>query len=269
MFVVDMAAPSGRARTGPLVPLLPCGVDPGDPDEDCAIGNLSISPSGRYVDVKYKGRSGETKDLHRIFAVDRRTLALRPQAMAAGSLRCGSFARRTDGWIYPLKHADLALDPFDGGEDVIVGGRSCPGSRLGRVVKVRLRDGKVTALTDPRDEASVSHVSTRNVGRPGWAYVGYFGGPGKRFDDEIVAVKLDGSGTIERLGHKRSRTPGCYRCESHPVPSPDGRRVLFASNWAEHCAGDCGDEDDIKAYVLEPGTTTAGTRPTRPRRSSR
>jgi hypothetical protein len=189
--------------------------------------------------------------------------------MAAGSLRCGSFAGRRDGWIFPLKHADLALDPFDGNEDVIVGGRSCAGSKLGRVVKVRLRDGKVTALSDPRDEASVSHVSTRNVRRPGWAYVGYFKKDGKRFSDEIVAVKLDGSRTVERLAHKHAVTSGCYRCESHPVPSPDGRRVLFASNWADDCAGGCGDARDIKAYVLEADTKTAEAPTARPRRSSR
>ncbi|MEO6461678.1 MAG: hypothetical protein ABIP29_01235, partial [Candidatus Eisenbacteria bacterium] len=269
MFVVDMAAPAGAARTGPLHRLVPCDVDRDAPAGDCRIGNLSISPSGRYVDVKFKGRDEETKDLHRIFAVDPRTLALRPHAMAPAALRCGSFAGRSDGWIFPLKHADLALDPFDGNEDVIVGGRSCAGSKLGRVVKVRLRDGKVTALSDPRNEASVSHVSTRNLRRPGWAYVGYFRKDGKRFSDEIVALKLDGSGAIERLAHKHAVTSGCYRCESHPVPSPDGRRVLFASNWAEDCAGGCGDVGDIKAYVLETAQATTGAPTARPRRTSR
>jgi hypothetical protein len=263
MFVVDMAAPSGPARTGPRHALVPCDVDPSDPEDDCRIGNLSISPSGRYVDVKFAGESDETKDLHRIFAVDPKTLALRPQAMAAGSARCGSFAGRSDGWIFPLKHADLTLDPFDDDEDVLVGGRSCPGSPLGRVVKVRLRDGKVTALTDPRGEASVSHVSTRNVGRPGWAYVSYFAGRGKRQSDEIVAVRLDGSRTVERLARGRSRTKGCYRCEVHPAPSPDGRRVLFASNWAEDCGGRCGDADEIGAYVIEvaAGAAPSAKRP--------
>lgn len=263
MFVVDMAAPAGKARTGPLYRLVPCDVDAGNPSADCGIGNLSISPSGRYVDVKFKGKNDETKDLHRIFQVDARTLALAPQVMAPGALRCGSFARRSDGWIFPLKHADMTLDPFDGNEDVIIGGRSCPGSALGRVVKVRLRDGKVTALSDPRGEASVSHVSTRNLARPGWAYVGYFKKEGKQFSDEIVALKLDGSGKVERLGHKHSATTGCYRCESHPVPSPDGRRVVFASNWATDCAGGCGDENEIKAYVLEANQRTMTNLPPR------
>jgi len=175
--------------------------------------------------------------------------------MATPSLRCGSFQGRPNGWIFPLKHADMALDPFDGNEDVIVGGRSCPGSSIGRVVMVRLRDGKVTPLTDPTNEASVSHVSTRNLERPGWAYVSYFKADGKCFNDEIVAVKLDGSGSVERYTHKHSVTPGCYRCESHPVPSPDGRRVLFASNWAEDCGTGCGSVSEIKDYVVSPSGT--------------
>jgi hypothetical protein len=254
LFVVDMAAPSGAARTGPVYRLVPCGVVPGSPASDCRIGNVSISPSGRYVDVKFKGESEETKDLHRILEVDPRTLALAPHPMSATASRCGSFAGRTDGWVFPLKHADMTLDPYDGDEDVLVGGRSCPGSALGRVVKVRLRDGKVTALTEPRGEASVSHVSTRNLARPGWAYVTYFRAPGKRGSDEIVAVRLDGR-AVERFGRTHTAPAGCYRCEAHGVPSPDGRRVLFASNWAVDCGDGCGSVDEIAAYVLQRNTT--------------
>jgi hypothetical protein len=270
MFVVDMDpkppyAPWPNQRIGPVYTLLPCSLDTSDPSADCEIGNLSISPSGRYVDVKFAGGTSVTQDMHRIFEVDPVTLALRPHAMAPGSLRCDTFQERTDGWIYPLKHADMALDPFDDDEDVIIGGRSCPGSSLGRVVKVRLRDGKVTALTDPDGEPSVQHVSTRNLDRPGWAYVGYYESDGKRFSDEIVAVRLDG-GAYERLAHKRSQSSGCYRCESHPVPSRDGRRILFASNWAEHCDAGCGSSGDIKDYVVSliAATVVSGPAPPTP-----
>jgi hypothetical protein len=260
MFVVDMDpqppfAPYPNRRIGPLYSILPCSLSTADPAGDCEIGNLSISPSGRYVDLKFSGGSSETQDMHRIFAVDPVTLELRPQAMAGSSLRCDTFQDRPNGWIHGLKHADLALDPYDGNEDVIVGGRSCPGSSLGRVVKVRLRDGQVTALTDPDGEPSVQHVSTRNLDRPGWAYVGYYKADGRRFSDEIVAVRLDGSGAVERLAHKRSVSSGCYRCESHPVPSRDGRRVLFASNWATDCGAQCGSTEEIKDYVVSVAPT--------------
>jgi len=47
------------------------------------------------------------------------------------------------------------------------------------------------------------------------------------------------------------------------VPSPDGRRVLFASNWAEDCGGRCGDADEIGAYVVEmaAGAAPSAKRP--------
>ena len=169
--------------------------------------------------------------------------------MAQSSDRC-SMQGRPNGWIFPLKHADLALDPSDGNEDVIIGGRSCPGSEIGRVVKVRLRDGKVTALTDPRGEASVGHVSTRNLDRPGWAYVTYLTMQGKRNSGEIVAVKLDGSREVETLAKHHSVWKGCYRCEAQAVPSRDGSRVMFASNWAEGCP-DCAGQ--VRSFVVELG----------------
>ena len=255
MVVIDMdPAPPYAAwparRVGPVCALLPCDVDPSNPAGDCRIGNVSISPSGRYVDVKFAASTDTTQDLHRIYDVDPATLALSPHAMNVAALRCGSFAARADGWTFPLKHADMALDPFDGNEDVIVGGRSCPGSSIGHVVKVRLRDGMVTPLTDPSNEPSFQHASARNLERPGWVYVGFYRADGKKFSDEIVAVKLDGSGGVERYAHKRSAVSGCYRCESHPVPSRDGRRILFASNWAEGCGGLCGSSGDIKDYVV-------------------
>jgi hypothetical protein len=165
------------------------------------------------------------------------------------ALRCGSdFAKRNDGWIFPTKHADMAVDPFDGNAEVMIGGRSCSESNIGHVVKIRLSDGKVTPLTDPTNEAYVTHVSTRNLDLPGWAFVGFEPEAGMRFSDEIVAVKLDGSGSVQRIIHKHSLTSGCYRCESHAVPSPDGQRVIFASNWAEDCLS-CGPASDIKDFV--------------------
>jgi hypothetical protein len=261
LAVVDMDpqppyAPYPNRRIGPVFTLPDC--DFGE-DVECRIGNISISPSGKYVDVKYSGRDS-TRDAHRIFAVDPVTLEVRPHRMEDTSLRCGSFVARADGWIYPLKHADMGLDPFDQNEDIIVGGRSCPGSTLGRIIKVRLRDGKVTALTNPRGEASMQHVSLRNLFRQGWAYVGYYRTDGKINSDQIMAVKLDGSLTVQSIAHKHSASDGCYRCESHPVPSPDGKRVLFASNWMQDCSGDCGPANEIKAYVVDVPIT----RPTRP-----
>jgi hypothetical protein len=236
---------SGNRRLGPVYTISPCSLVTTSPNE-CGIGNISISPSGKYVDVKFSGPTAA----HRIFAVDPITLALKPHNMAQSSLRCGSFQNRPNGWIFPLKHADMALNPFDRNEDVIVGARGCTGSSLGRVVMVRLRDGAVTELTNPKREASVRHVSARNLDRPGWAYVGYDPVAGKRFSGEIIAVKLDGSKACQRFAHHRSDRTDCYRCEPHAVPSRDGRRVLWASNWAHGCST-CGAPREVKSYVVD------------------
>lgn len=260
MVVVDMdpRAPNAPAypfkRIGPVYTLPPCSLEVGAPTT-CPIGNISISPSGRYIDVKYAavGAACDTLcDMHRIFEVDS-ALIIRPHRMATASLRCGSFAARPNGWVFPLKHADMASDPFDGDEDVLIGGRACPGSNLGRVVKVRLRDGLVTALTDPTNEAGYSHGSARATGRPGWFYVTYSRDPAyaaRRFWGELVAVKLDGSRSVQRFAHYHS-TAATYRGQAHAVPSPDGRRILFASDWAEFCGAGCGSASVFGGFVID------------------
>jgi hypothetical protein len=81
--------------------------------------------------------------------------------------------------------------------------------------------------------------------------VSYFRQPGKKHSDEIIAVKLDGSGVVERFGTTHTDPKGCYRCEAHPAPSPDGSRVVFASNWGG---------GDIAAYVAQRTTTNLPAR---------
>lgn len=260
MVVVDMDPQAPNApgypykRIGPVYTMPPCSLEVGAPT-NCPIGNISISPSGRYIDVKYGavGTSCDTLcDMHRIFEVDT-NLVIRPHNMASSSQRCGSFANRPNGWVFPLKHADMTTDPFDNNEDVLVGGRACPGSNLGHVVKVRLRDGRVTSLTDPSNEAGYMHGSGRATSRPGWFYVTFDRAAsyiGRRFYSEIVAVKLDGSGSVQRFGHYHS-TASTYRAQGHGVPSPDGRRILFASDWAQDCGTGCGSTSVFGGYVLD------------------
>lgn len=123
-------------------------------------------------------------------------------------------------------HYDLTLDAD--GEDIAVGVSK---SKLdeGRVIKRRLKDGEVTVLT-PGGWAS--HTSARNTMQKGWVYVTYQTRSENwpPFYDEVVAVKLDGSMTVRRLAHLHTRYVD-YETEAHAVPSPDGSKVLWASNW--------------------------------------
>ena len=249
VFVVDMDpqppfAAYPAERIGPAFDLSACGLVGG-----CKVSWFSITPSGKYVVASYA-------DGHpRVLDVDPVTLALTPHELPATAPRCAGDPAQ--GFTYDVTQADLARNPFDGDEDVLVGQEHCgnvggllDGQLVGDVVMVRLRDGALTPLTDPTKEAYVQSVSARNDRRPGWVYVGYYPQDGKRFSDEIVAVKLDGSRSVERLAYKRSAYQGCYRCVPHPVPSRDGRRVLWASNWAQSC-GPCGAPTTIAAYVAD------------------
>ncbi len=232
----------------------------------------SVSPSGKYVVVAY---DKPKTDHLRVFDIDPNTLAISPRPTPAGSLRCikalpCSGEAAANGWIYHLGHADMTLNPFDNNEDVIIGqlrsGTYCSqtnldGSALHQVVMVRLKDNKVTTLTTVSNEASAHHVSTRCYDRPGWAYVGYYETSGTRFSQEVIAVKLDGSGAVERYAHHHSGE-GNYRDEVHAVPSRDGRRILFASDWTKNCGTGCGTVDingngnNPQAYVVD--TTLVG-----------
>ena len=261
MVIVDMdpqapSAPYPNKRIGPPRTIADCGLS------SCAIDWVSVSASGRYAVVNYDG------DYPRVFDIDPLTLALTPHVYPQGTPECLAHAP-ADGYILDLGHADFALDPFDNNEDVLIGQRSsgCPssvgGAPMGGVVKVRLRDGHVTMLTNPANEAFPHHISTRNLDRPGWVYVSYYPSPGQRFDDEVVAVKMDGSFAVERLAHMHSAISGCYRCEPHAVPSRDGQRVIFASNWATFCGTECGVASTIQDYVVggQPPPVVADTIP--------
>jgi hypothetical protein len=74
---------------------------------------------------------------------------------------------------------------------------------------------------------------------------------GTRFNDEIVAVKLDGSKAVERYAQDHTDATDCCRCQAHPVTSRDGRRVIFASSWTLNCGSVCGSKSNPQAYVVE------------------
>ncbi|KKW16193.1 MAG: Metallophosphoesterase [Parcubacteria group bacterium GW2011_GWA1_50_14] len=255
MFVVDMdpqdplvSYADGNRRIGPAVTLSGCGL------ADCSIDWVSISPSGKYVVVSYSG------DHPRVYDVNSTDLSLTPRSMPPTSPECSGHDPLA-GYIFDLGHAEMTINPADN-KDVIVGQRRswCPsevdGVLQGSVQMVRLEDNLLTSLTNPSNEASSHHISARSYNRPGWVYVGYYPSSNKRFSDEIVAIQIDGptvngNKPVERWAQKHSDTPGCYRCETHAVPSPDGMRVLWASNWALNCTGaSC----PTSCPVTDPGT---------------
>ena len=139
-----------------------------------------------------------------------------------------------------ISHFDLAVDVD--GEDVAVG-VSKPGKYDGSLIKLRLTDGHMTRLTF---KGYAGHTSTRNLRRRGWAYVTYQTRSRNwpPFFDEVVAVKMDGSGQVERLARMHALETD-YRTEAQASPSPDGKRVVFASTW------DSASGRPIGCYVID------------------
>jgi hypothetical protein len=270
MFMVDMDSQGGYAaypnqRIGPAYDLAADGqMQPG-----WGVDWVSVSASGKYAVVMYSS-NGIDKAL-RVFDINPNTLALTPHRMTASYP--GMVGSPEQGFIYGLGHADLAIDPYGNNQDIIVGtencgnvGKSVPGiptvngGRVGELVMVQLSNGQPTSLDDPTNEAGIAHVSTRNLDRPGWVYVSYYHGTqgqgGSRFRDEIVAVKMDGSGTAEQLADAHSDQTVSYYAYPMAVPSPDGKRVLFASNWAYDGNGNPTDYQD---YVVDATSLTTPT----------
>jgi hypothetical protein len=215
---------------------------------------VGVSPSGKYLLVSYSGDFERVFDIHPDLTVTPRPIST-PRFPGCASSPAG-------GFVYDLGHASMALNPFDNNEDVLAGQEHCgntntgsvldsQGKRLGTVVMVRLKDGRITALTDPNDEADSRHISLLSQDQPGWAYVSYHDSwGGARFRGEIVAVKLDGSLSTKRLAHAHTDYAD-YRSEAHAVPSRDGQRVAFASSWSLHCGSACGSTGNPQDYVID------------------
>ncbi len=119
-------------------------------------------------------------------------------------------------------HMDTQID--QNGDEVIVG---IDKSNKGKIIKRKLSDGEVTTLADGYG----SHASGRAIKRIGWTFVTYQNRTSTSYTyiNEIVAVKLDGTRN-ERICHIHSNR-FTYVAESHGAPSPDGLRVMFASDW--------------------------------------
>lgn len=107
----------------------------------------------------------------------------------------------------------------------------------GRILSVNLETGEQVVQFDGLPGLWGGHVSCRNLNRPGFAYISEQGHPSRvnifQGHREIFALKLDGSGTVERFCHHHSESSIGYYFQPHAVPNRDGNQVIFASNWTE------------------------------------
>ncbi len=138
-------------------------------------------------------------------------------------------------------HGDVTLDP-DGQEVFVGGSKDDPDS--GQVIARRLADGVVTPLTPPGPW--VTHTSARNTQLDGWVFSSFDTDSAlyAPYLNEVVMSPLNGSYAVARLAHTHQAETSNYWTETHASPSPNGRRVVFASNWGDT-------EGAIQAYVVE------------------
>ena len=196
---------------------------------------VSISPSGRYIFVMQKNGS-----INQAHVFTREGVALQH-------------------WLENHRpgHGDMTIDAD--GSDVMVGiSKSAPDAY--HVIKRRLADGQVTVLSG---RGLAQHVSARNTRQPGWVIVSYGGSradvAGKSsmdpFYQEVLALRIDGSGAIRRLAPTRS-VRGSYDDEAQASPAPDGTKVVFASDWGDS-------RGTVADYLVEPAGRVAAATGTR------
>jgi hypothetical protein len=179
-----------------------------------------ISASGKYIIIGY-GYGGVDQDIYEVAT--------------------GKIAAKYRGGVV-IKHFDTA---FLDGRDYTVGEYDKGGSPY-LYSKRDVLTGEVTDLA-PR-LGYPNHTSTRMYKDGRWAIVSYDDGRStSMFRLEVVAIRIDGGqgDQIRRLAQDMGRRY-TYSDETHANPSPDGKKVVFASNW---CGGTT-DTLPTSAYVI-------------------
>lgn len=138
-------------------------------------------------------------------------------------------------------HYDLGYDTQ--GNEV-----SCQSGNNRGIVAVRLDNGEITQVTSDDEMSWPIHISCRNLNRPGWLYLSDFeesyGEPSKPNYQQIYAVKIDGSQTVNSFAHIHHSSVIGYNRSAFGVPDRGGSRVMFRSDWETGIG-------EIDSYVAE------------------
>jgi hypothetical protein len=173
--------------------------------------NATVSQSGNYVIIQFSGSgSGAQQGIQ---CYDRATFGTGATALRQIDTNGGG-------------HWDCGYDT-DGNEVAVV-------SVSGAVKTVRLSDGTVrTEIPSTNAFTGYGHISCRNIARPGYSYhsvLDSVGASGLKGNDQVLALKLDGTGTVEVFCFSHHGAEW-YNNSPFAVPSPDGKLVVFGSEW--------------------------------------
>jgi hypothetical protein len=200
------------------------------------IDNVTMSHSGTYVVAQFIGGTGAPGGTggHKCFD------------------RAGNFLRTLTTATSAGGHADVAYDTA--GNEVV-----CWTDTVD-IFSARLSDA---TLRNEGPAGGANHISGRNINRPGYLYVSEFEydmnvNPSwesyhfKPIHNTVVALKLDGSGTVEKfckehhavaIGSDRAYERSCMG-----VPNRNGSIVLWSSDWESATVG-----AEIHTYVSYAG----------------
>jgi hypothetical protein len=202
---------------------------------------VSVSPSGNYVVIDYADK--ETGRYHGVEVYDRNLNFIWQKPIGAG-------------------HSDLGYDGSN--QEVLIMDRYDDNTNITHIMKFRLSDGQETELLELNQSFDL-HISCRNQQRRGWCFISTFDYTDRLtddslswlpFEDEVFALKMDGSGNVQRLAHHHSRryTPqnyepvdSTYAAEPHATVSRNGNRILFGSNWRLNMA----ESASVDTYVID------------------
>lgn len=202
---------------------------------------ISISPLGNYVVVDYADNNSDR--FHGVEVYDRQFNLKWQKPLGAG-------------------HSDLGLD--EDGAEVLIMDVYDSDSNFTYIKKFSLNNNSELTLLGISPDFDI-HESCRNMSRPGWVYISTFDYVGRLtdsisnwlpFEDEVFALKLDGSGDVQRLAHHHSRryspeTPdpdnSNYFAEPHATVSKSGNKIIFGSNWRQNVA----DLESVDTYLCD------------------
>ncbi len=124
--------------------------------------------------------------------------------------------------IHYGNHGDLGY--ATDGDEVLV---QFYGTQQNGLYMYKLNGNGTTAIIQHPDFGVDGHVSCRNINRPGWAYITH--GDAAQ-SGQMLAVKLDNTGTVEYFGHHYSSNTS-YGQSAMASASPNGDKICFKSDF--------------------------------------
>jgi hypothetical protein len=219
---------------------------------------VSISPLGNYVVVDYA--TSDTGRNNGVEVYDRQLNFRWQKPLGAG-------------------HSDLGVD--GNGDEVLVIDYYDGDLNKSFVKQFRLSDSKETTLLEVSPHFDM-HISCRNESLRGWCFISTFDFVSRLtddstswlpFEDEVFALKMDGSGDVMRLAHHHSRrysptTPdmdsSVYYAEPHATVSRRAERVLFGSNWRDRVESDSSLDSYVVSFKKSVGIAISKSVPREP-----